>query len=70
MVVGGQSGFESTLVDSVSRLSAGAWVSEPMLVPRHGFMLAALGGRLWACGGGSAPGLHPLATCTSISLVA
>jgi hypothetical protein len=66
VVAGGQSGFESRLVDRVSRLGAGGWTVETMLVPRHGFMLAALGGRLWACGGGSAPGLHPVATCTSI----
>jgi hypothetical protein len=37
-----------------------------MLVPRHGFELAMFQGRAWACGGGSQPGLHPVATCTSI----
>jgi len=43
-----------------------AWVTEPMLLPRHGFQLALLGGRFWACGGGSAPGLHPVSSCTSL----
>ena len=37
-----------------------------MLVPRHGVALALLEGRLWACGGGVAVGLKPVATCTSI----
>ena len=37
-----------------------------MLVPRHGFELAMFQGRAWACGGGSAPGLYPVATCTSV----
>jgi hypothetical protein len=38
-----------------------------MLVPRHGFELALFDGRAWACGGATLPGLHPVATCTSLA---
>jgi len=65
IVAGGEDGAELHIVDNVARWR-GAWVSEPMLVPRHGFELAPFGGRIWACGGGSAPGLHPVTTCTSL----
>jgi hypothetical protein len=65
VVAGGEDGTEVHLVDQVSRWRS-AWVSEPMLVPRHGFELAPFGGRIWACGGGSAAGLHPVSTCTSL----
>jgi hypothetical protein len=67
VVAGGEDGAETRLVDLVMRRHGGAWTTEAMLSPRHGFELAALGGRLWACGGGAAPGLHPSSTCTSIA---
>lgn len=47
-------------------LTGRSWGSVPMLLPRHGWEGAVAGGRLWACGGGVAPGLHPTATCTSV----
>jgi hypothetical protein len=65
MVAGGEDAAELHIVDQVARWR-GAWVWEPMLVPRHGFELALFGDRMWACGGGGAPGLHPVSTCTSL----
>jgi N-acetylneuraminic acid mutarotase len=68
VVLGGQDASETRIVSQLTRFGAGhAWSGgETMLAPRHGFELAMYEGRAWACGGGSAPGLHPVATCTSI----
>ena len=67
IVVGGQDASETRIVDQLVFARGEAWVpSQKMLVPRHGFELAIFEGRAWACGGGSAPGLHPVATCTSL----
>jgi N-acetylneuraminic acid mutarotase len=68
MILGGENAQETTISDQFARLpSPDGWSSvETMLVPRHGFELAAFQGRAWACGGGSLPGLHPVATCTSV----
>jgi hypothetical protein len=67
LVMGGEDAAESRLVTQRVHLNLdGTWgVPVAMLVPRHGFQLAVFQGRAWACGGGSAPGLHPVATCTS-----
>lgn len=68
IVMGGQDAQESTLVDQLARMpTTNQWTAtETMLTPRHGFQLAVFEGRAWACGGGSAAGLHPVATCTSV----
>ena len=66
IVAGGEDASEHALVTSVYRLRGSAWIPETMLTPRHGFQFAAVAGRLWACGGGIAPGLHATAVCTSI----
>ena len=68
VVLGGQDASETRIVSQLTRSGPGrGWsTGEAMLAPRHGFELAYFGGRMWACGGGSAPGLHPVATCTSI----
>ena len=68
VVLGGQNAGETAIVDQLTRYTPGAgWsTGETMLVPRHGFELALFEGRGWACGGGIAPGLHPVATCTSV----
>jgi len=68
VVLGGQDASETRIVTQLTRYGPGdAWSGgETMLDPRHGFELATYEGRAWACGGGSAPGLHPVATCTSI----
>lgn len=68
VVMGGQDASETRIIDQLTRYSPGSgWTaSESMLAPRHGFELVIFGGRAWACGGGSAPGLHPVATCTSV----
>jgi kelch-like protein 12 len=67
VIMGGQDALESNIVNEVELLQPNAWaVLGPMLAPRHGFELAPFDGRAWACGGGSLPGLHPVATCTSI----
>ena len=66
IVAGGEDAQENRMVDQVARFRAGSWVTEKMLMPRHGFFLAPYQGRLWACGGGSDPGLHAVTTCTSI----
>lgn len=67
--VGGQDASETRIVNQLTHYSAGhGWSSgQQMLSPRHGFELAVFQGRAWACGGGSAPGLHPVATCTSLA---
>jgi hypothetical protein len=66
VVAGGENTMQNVLVDQLARLTEGGWRAGPMQVPRHGIAMALLGGRLWACGGGTAVGLHPVPTCTSI----
>lgn len=67
VVLGGQDASETRIVDQLSVLRGNSWTQYArMLAPRHGFELALFGDRAWACGGGSAPGLHPVATCTSL----
>jgi hypothetical protein len=68
VVLGGQDASETRIVPQFSRYNPdNTWSSgDSMLDPRHGFELAVFDGRAWACGGGSAPGLHPVATCTSL----
>jgi hypothetical protein len=68
VILGGQDAQETRINDQFARLPGfDAWDSEgTMLVPRHGFELAMFESRAWACGGGSLPGLHPVATCTSV----
>ena len=67
VVLGGQDASETRIVDQLSVLRGKSWTQiARMLSPRHGFELALFGDRAWACGGGSAPGLHPVATCTSL----
>lgn len=68
VILGGQNAQETNIVDLFAQLpDSAAWSTVgTMLVPRHGFELALYEGRAWACGGGSAPGLHPVATCTSV----
>jgi hypothetical protein len=68
VVLGGQDASETRIVSQLTRYQwSKSWSSgEAMLDPRHGFELAMFEGRAWACGGGSAPGLHPVAICTSI----
>jgi hypothetical protein len=68
VILGGQDAGETTINDQFARLpNTDGWSSAgAMLVPRHGFELAMFQGRAWACGGGSQPGLHPVATCTSV----
>lgn len=67
VLMGGQDAQETNIVNQVELLGTNAWtVLGPMSVPRHGFELAPFAGRAWACGGGSLPGLHPVAACTSV----
>jgi non-specific serine/threonine protein kinase len=68
VVAGGEDANENRITSQVAFYSgSGDWAVGPkMLVPRHGFELAVFEGRAWACGGGSAPGLHPVASCTSL----
>ncbi|HEY6115322.1 MAG TPA: hypothetical protein VI172_05135 [Candidatus Dormibacteraeota bacterium] len=68
IVVGGEDASEGRMIAQFAFYSTGgAWrASQKMLAPRHGFELAMFGDRAWACGGGTAPGLHPVATCTSL----
>lgn len=68
VMTGGQNANETAIVDQLTRYADSQWtLPAAMMVPRHGFELAVFNGRAWACGGGTAPGLHPVATCTSIS---
>jgi len=68
VMAGGEDATETRIVDQLVFYSqGGAWTGgEAMMSPRHGFQLAVFAERAWACGGGSAPGLHPIATCTSL----
>ena len=66
-VGGGEDAGETGIVPTVYRLVNGSWTAEAMFIPRHGFQLVSFGERLWAAGGGVAPGIHPTADCTSIA---
>ena len=66
LVAGGEPSTETRLVDVVQRNAAKTWTTEPMLVPRHGTAFAVYRGRLWMCGGATAPGFHAVPTCTSV----
>jgi hypothetical protein len=66
VVAGGESAGETNIVPTVQMLRDGAWLNMPMLVPRHGTAFARYAGRLWLCGGATAPGYAAVATCTSI----
>lgn len=68
LALGGQDASETRIVDQLVLFAPGnSWASTgSMMSPRHGFELVIYAGRAWACGGGSAPGLHPVATCTSL----
>ena len=68
LVAGGEDARETRLVGHVEWLGGGSWTAAPMLVPRHGFSLAPFGGRLWACGGATAPGIHATSACTSLNV--
>ena len=69
VMMGGQNAQETAIVDQLTRYSASSgWsTGDAMMVPRHGFELAVFQDRAWACGGGTAPGLRPVATCTSVA---
>lgn len=66
VVAGGEPSAETGLVDRVQKLHAGTWSAAPMLLPRHGTAYATYRGRLWACGGATAPGFQAVARCTSM----
>ena len=68
IAAGGEDASETRIIDQLVFFAAATgWsANHRMLSPRHGFELALFEGRAWACGGGSAPGLHPVATCTSL----
>jgi hypothetical protein len=66
VVAGGESSGEARIIDVVQRFAAQRWTTEPMLVARHGTAFARYRGRLWMCGGATAPGFHAVADCTSI----
>jgi N-acetylneuraminic acid mutarotase len=67
ILLGGEDAGETRIEPEFIFSTAQGWASAGrMLTPRHGFELALFGDRAWACGGGTAPGLHPVATCTSL----
>ena len=65
MVAGGEPSSETSIYGSIQELRGSAWSTVPMLVPRHGTGYAVFHGRLWMCGGATAPGYHAAADCTS-----
>jgi len=65
-VAGGEPAGETSIVGVVQELRQGAWTSTAMVVPRHGTAYAIFRGRLWLCGGATAPGFHAVADCTSV----
>jgi len=67
IVAGGEPAGETRVVAVVQELRTATWTMLPMLVPRHGTAFAVYHGRLWACGGATAPGFHAVTTCTSIA---
>lgn len=69
VMMGGEDAGESLMVDMLSFYSVGSvWsTGDAMQSPRHGFQLAVFQGRAWACGGATAPGLHPVSICTSVA---
>lgn len=68
IVVGGGelAGEGGAIIDQLASFVGGRWRSKRMLLPRHGLQFAPYRGRIWACGGGTAPGLNPVPDCTSI----
>jgi hypothetical protein len=66
IVAGGEPSGETRITDVVQMFAAHRWTTAPMLVPRHGTAFARYRGRLWMCGGATAPGFHAVADCTSI----
>jgi non-specific serine/threonine protein kinase len=66
IVAGGEDAAETRLTGQVDTLTGAMWTPAPMLDPRHGVEGALFADRVWLCGGGTAPGLHATATCTSI----
>jgi hypothetical protein len=67
LVAGGEPAGETSIVGVIQSLRQGTWTSTPMLVPRHGTAFAIFRGRMWMCGGATAPGFHAVADCTSTS---
>jgi len=68
VMMGGEDAGESLMVDMLSFYTDGSWsAGDAMQSPRHGFQLAVFQGRAWACGGATAPGLHPVSICTSVA---
>jgi hypothetical protein len=65
-VAGGEPAGETSIVGVIQELRQGNWSNVAMLVPRHGTAFAVYQGRLWACGGATAPGFQAVAACTSI----
>lgn len=63
VVVGGES---ATMVPWLAWFDGSVWRQDAMLIPRHGMQLGVVAARIWVCGGGTVPGLHPVNTCTSI----
>ena len=70
IVAGGESAGETSITGIVQSSRAGVWRMTPMLLPRHGTTFAVFRGRLWACGGATAPGFHAVPQCTSLRLAA
>ncbi len=67
VVAGGEPSDESHIVGVIQRLRQGSWTSVPMLVPRHGTAYTFYRGRLWMCGGATAPGFHAVNACTALA---
>lgn len=69
VMMGGEDAGESVMVDMLTFYSeGGGWsTGDAMQSPRHGIQPAVFQGRAWACGGATAPGLHPVSICTSVA---
>jgi hypothetical protein len=66
LVLGGEE--PAGIIDLLAVYDGKAWMSPAaMRVPRHGLGAALLQGRLFACAGGTRPGLQAVATCTSVA---
>jgi Kelch motif len=67
IVAGGEPAGETSIVGVVQEARSSVWTNAPMLVPRHGTAFAVYRGRLWMCGGATAPGFQAVDACTSLA---
>jgi N-acetylneuraminic acid mutarotase len=66
VIVGGELSPEAAMVPVIQRRQAGTWTREALTGARHGTAFAIYRGRVWMCGGATAPGFQAVTSCTSL----